>query len=100
MIAFEVTVNGQRVCTAGIDEWGVLTAILSWVRRRSEQSEDGSKVEEELTLDVGGLDSTTPEHLKWMVSALQVGDTVSVRVVETEVVDPPKERRPQNRETS
>lgn len=93
MIAFEVTLNGNRVCTAGIKEWGVLSAIVTWVRRQSEQGPDAGNVSEEIGLDVGGLDSTKGEHLKWILTALQVGDAITIRVVETVEVDTPQERR-------
>src|SRR5207244_13340347 len=57
MIAFEVSLNRKRVCTAGVPDFGVLSAILSWVRRRPDQSRGGKTIEEELTAEVGGLHS-------------------------------------------
>ncbi|MBI2837840.1 MAG: hypothetical protein HYX75_05975 [Acidobacteria bacterium] len=96
MIAFEVSVNGRMVCTAGVRDFGVLSAILTWARRRAEKSGDGLDIEEELTFDVGGLDSCAPlagEHLKWLGRSLVVGDSVSIRVVEVEQVDSPETRR-------
>jgi hypothetical protein len=51
-------------------------------------------------LDVGGLDSTKGEHLKWILATLQVGDTISVQVVETVEVDTPQERRPDDPEAN
>ena len=67
MIAFEVSLNGKVVSTAGVKDFGVLTAILSWVRRRSDKARDGKTIEEQLTFEVSGLDSHNPdlsEHLK------------------------------------
>ncbi len=96
MIAFEVSINGKRMCTAGIADFGVLSAILSWARRRPENSRDGKNIEEELTFEVGGLDSTdsaVSEHIKWLATPLQVGDTVSIRVIERDEVEAPGERR-------
>lgn len=84
------------MCTAGIADFGVLTAILSWARRRPENSRDGKNIEEELTFEVGGLDSTdaaVSEHLKWLATPLQVGDTVSIRVIESDETEAPSERR-------
>jgi hypothetical protein len=60
MIAFEVSLNGKRVCTAGVQDFGVLSAIVSWVRRRPAQSRDGKTIEEELTVEVGGLVTEAP----------------------------------------
>jgi hypothetical protein len=96
MIAFEVSLNGKVVSTAGVKDFGVLTAILSWVRRRSDKARDGKTIEEELTFEVGGLDSHNPdlsEHLKWLSKALHVGDVVSIHIVDRDAVNLPKSRK-------
>ena len=96
MIAFEVNINGKRICIAGIADFGVLSAILSWARRRPENSRDGKSIEEELTFEVGGLDSTdaaVSEYLKWLATPLQVGDIVSISVIECDQAETPSERR-------
>jgi hypothetical protein len=90
MIAFQVTVNGSEVCTAGISDFGVVSAIVTWVRRTPAKSADGKSIEEELTFHVGGLDS---EHLNWLRTTLNVGDTVTVRILDNAHVDAPGERR-------
>jgi hypothetical protein len=95
MIAFEVSLNGRRVCTAGIEHFGVVSAILTWVRRHPKRSRTGKTVEEELTAEVGGLrsqDSEPGEHLEWFKRSLHVGDRVSIRVVDVTKVDAPKTR--------
>jgi hypothetical protein len=46
MRAFEVHVNGQRACIAGIGDDGVLTAIVSWA----------SKYTDPDRLEIGALD--------------------------------------------
>ena len=96
MIAFEVRVNDEVVCTAGIEDCGVLTSMLTWVRRRPPESADDEPLEEELTLEVGALDNRAPqpsEHLKWLSQPLRVGDCVSMRIVDVGTADPPLERR-------
>ncbi|HZV03300.1 MAG TPA: hypothetical protein VFF73_41735, partial [Planctomycetota bacterium] len=55
---------GRRVCRAGIE------------------SGDG----------VGGLDSTDDMHLSWARGALRRGDEITVRVVESAEIDPPRKR--------
>jgi hypothetical protein len=57
MIAFEVFLNGNKVCRAGVGDLGVLTTVLSWVRRegRNTETRELGKIEEELTLNVSGL---------------------------------------------
>jgi hypothetical protein len=59
MIAFEISIDGQKNCTAGVADMGVTSVIASWVRRASRDASSGEAIpgrfEEELTLDVGGL---------------------------------------------
>lgn len=31
MLAFEVHLNGRKICTAGIGEPGVITNVITWV---------------------------------------------------------------------
>jgi hypothetical protein len=93
MIAFQVAVNGSEVCTAGISDFGVVSAIVTWVRRTRAKSTDGKSIEEELTFDVGGLDSAAGEHLNWFRTTLNVGDTVTVWILDNAHVDAPGERR-------
>ena len=81
MRAFEVSVNGERLCLAGIGDDGVLTTIVNWLARPG----DGS-----LHLEVGGLISPTKEHVTWVrQKPLSVGDNVQVKIVEIEAADNP-----------
>jgi hypothetical protein len=100
MIAFEVFLNGKKVCTAGVGDLGVLTAMLTWVRREDKNTEirESRNVEEELTLNVGGFVSSKHEHVCWSESKLTVGDDVCVRVVDLESVDLPRDRRAEDPE--
>ena len=95
MIAFEVFLNGNKVCRAGVGDLGVLTTVLSWVRRegRNTETREPRIIEEELTLNVGGLISSKNEHVRWSDDKLTVGDEVRVRVINLESVDPPRDRR-------
>jgi hypothetical protein len=93
VIAFKVSLNGKHVCTAGVRDFGVVSAIVTWVRRKPEKSRDGKCIEEELTADIGGLDSDVNEHLKWFARRLHVGERITVEVVESDRVDRPKRRR-------
>jgi hypothetical protein len=93
MKAFAVFVNGQQVCTAGIGPDGVLTAILDWVGGGPRQTPEGL-----FGLHVGGLDSQTDEHVDWSVPEVGVGDEVTIRIVETEDIDPEARRRKADRQ--
>jgi hypothetical protein len=95
MIAFEVLLNGKKVCVAGVGDLGVLTTVLTWVRREARNTETGEpgNTEEELTLNVGGLISPKKEHVRWFENKVRVGDEVRVHVINLESVDPPYDRR-------
>lgn len=100
MIAFEIAIDGHRVCTAGVGEEGVTSVIASWVRRPSHNpaSRDAipERFEEELTLEVGGLvrDSDgAAVHLKWLQQPLRLGQQVTLTVVDTKEADPPRSRQ-------
>jgi hypothetical protein len=83
MKAFVVRVNGKRICTAGIGPNGVLTAIVNWVGGGPRRSAEGH-----FGFHVGGLDSRTNEHVRWQTPELNVGDKVTVSIIETRQVDP------------
>jgi hypothetical protein len=85
MRVFEVSLNGERLCAAGIDGDGSLTAILHAVT---------AKPRDELGLEVQGLVSATEEYVKWAQVGLKVGDEVRVRIVESASADEPKTRKP------
>lgn len=85
MIAIEVTLNGERLCSAGVGTEGVLTAILTWVRRRGEDNE-------ECSLSVGGMKSST--HVRWLQEDLRVGDEVGIKILDRTEVDSPSVTEP------
>ena len=104
MIAFEVTVNDQKLVDAGIDGLGVLSASV-WSARRGPWLEDQINPEyrpEELMLEVGGLKSAQgdelEEHRSWLKKSLEVGDLIVIRIKEVETVDEPEEIRTDNPE--
>jgi len=81
--AFVVSVNGRKVCTAGIGPDGVLSTILHWVGGGPRRPPEGT-----FGFRVGGLDSRTNEHVDWDTPAVNVGDLICIHIVETEDVDP------------
>jgi len=82
MRAFEVQLNGKRLCLAGVGERGVLTAIIEHIAGLN-----GSN----LNLNVGGLFSSTWKHVRWRNRRLKVGDEVLIKIVESESVDKPRD---------
>jgi ClpX C4-type zinc finger len=97
MKCFEVTINGQKVCTAGIGDDGVLTSILSLVAKTQTASElspeSGNETpSESLNLRVGGLASSTVgvnEAVEWLHRDLEVGDEIVIRIIEAPDCDDP-----------
>ncbi|HZQ18154.1 MAG TPA: hypothetical protein VFA90_05485 [Terriglobales bacterium] len=83
MRAFEVSLNGKKLCVAGVGDDGVLVANADWV---------GKPGDEELFLAVSGLNNSR-EHIDWIVQKpLNVGDEVQIRIVEAAEVDEPASR--------
>lgn len=91
MIAFEVHLNGKKICTAGVGDLGVLTSSLAW-RGPQPYQKGGPVVPEYLRLDVGGL-ADCGDHLRWQDRKLKRGDVVSIKVVEVDSPDRPRERQ-------
>ena len=83
MRVFEVSLNGERLCVAGVDGDGVLNAMVDRVKINAR---------DDLRLRVGALVSATEEHRIWTQAGLKVGDEVRVRILESDSVDEPKSR--------
>lgn len=102
MIAFEVIVNGSKLCDAGIEGPGVLSAILSWAHRVPEakaESNDSCPTDE-LVLEVGGLkserDDLPSQQMSWLSRHLQVGDAIVINIKSLKTVDPPEKLVPED----
>lgn len=87
MICFEVWVNGEKVCLAGVSESDVLTCIVDGERRGLKSN-----------LHVGGL--VKDEHVRWTQKrhSLEVGDEVIIKIVESDKADEPILKYPRNRQ--
>jgi hypothetical protein len=83
MRAFVISINGVLVCTAGIPV-GVLTAMVMKVGA----TPNCSCPVPEFLLNVGGLDTRTNQHVEWKVPDIQLGDEITVKIVELQNVDP------------
>jgi len=99
MPVFDVYLNGKKVSTAGVGDLGVLAAHVTWARRKGEHTlaKQPESVEEELSLYVGGLITTTGEHVRWVDRPLKNGDEVRIRIIEDAPVDRPRSRERRNR---
>jgi len=83
MRGMEVHLNGNKLCTAGIGTDGVLNTTINVVSRKGEYH---------MEMRVGGLENN--EFLNWSTNGLRVGDEITVRIIETDSIDPPAERKP------
>ena len=98
MLGFELYVDGERICLAGMEDWSVMTVILSAVRPLSgDRPRPG-----ELDVSAGGLSETDADgasyHARWARVALKVGSKVTINLVETDQPDPPIKRYRADRE--
>jgi hypothetical protein len=83
MRAFNISMNGKKLCVAGVGDRGLLSAIVC--RGAGDRDED-------LFLHVGGL--VNEEHLDWIDHAcLQIGDEIRVQICEVESGDDPSRKR-------
>ena len=81
MRAFEISLNGQKLCVAGIGDDGVLSAIVNWVAKGGEG---------DMFLEVCGLVGPVNQDVRWVrQKPLQLQDEIRVRIVEVDRVDEP-----------
>jgi len=108
MIAFEVRLNGKKICTAGIRELGNLCAHLDWSRGPQVALATGFQHRDELLeLQIAGCrirykPKKAPnfkpgfkyaESLEWIKRKVRAGDEVSIRVIEARRADRPRKRQ-------
>jgi hypothetical protein len=92
MIGFQVEINGEKACIAGFEQFGVLTAIVSWVGTRTPGKNTNP---EQTTFHVGGLAdrvSGTDVFVDWVKRSLSVGDEVRIKIVDAVEFDEPIRR--------
>lgn len=73
---FEVSLNGKKLCRAGFDaKYSVMTAILTWCRRKIDNSE-------ELFLDVGGISNEDGNSYQWAEHPLKEEDQILIKIID------------------
>jgi hypothetical protein len=101
MVALEVTRNGERVCLAGVGEYGLVGATIQYLSHHPDKlagwEAEGYPEREPVTLDlnVSGCvgEGSDLEHWDWVKMALQPGDEVVIRIQKTLEADPPLQKR-------
>jgi hypothetical protein len=86
--ALQVEINGETKVTAGVEK-GVVVAMATF-----QSPPFGEKTGERWTCDfsLGGLDSSARRHFYWLSGDLDVGDVITITVVETTEIDTEVER--------
>ena len=97
MRTLEIVLNGRKLCAAGVGDSGVLTAIVTWRFRTGEwgKAKSSRRTQDDLRLDVLGLNDLTAEDIRWRNRPLRIGDEVRIRIGEAE-----RATRPASRERS
>jgi hypothetical protein len=85
MRAFEVHLNGKRLCLAGVGQDGVLTAIVGYVKLGGGRGQT--------SISVGGLINPAHDYVNWTNRGLKLGDELRLKITDTEKVDRPKSRQ-------
>ena len=69
-----------------MDEPGVVSSFLTWLRQENEPAGIA-------TLSLGGLHSNTDTHVTWLERKLKKGDIVRIEIVEAAKISRPKSTR-------
>jgi len=103
-VRLEVSVNGEVRCVGGVGDFGVLSAIVGWVRRHPDrihpdvrsdsEFDEAEMLKERIDVQFGGLDSRTDRHVHWLAECLKPGDVVSIRILAEGEYDDPQEGPP------
>ena len=100
MICLEVKINGKIICNASIGhDFGIVCAIIDWVNRDMDlfpNDKEPMFKGEEMKLSVSGsatYGKDDSEELSWINRNLSIGDEITIKIVESDVCDPPKSRK-------
>jgi hypothetical protein len=94
VLAFDVEIDGEHFCVAGVDDWSLLTFHLNAMREAESEA---------VWVSMGGMteddENGVSYHLRWRDKQdLAVGSTVLIRVIETNSPDPLLRRYRSDRE--
>lgn len=86
------------MCTAGVEDYGVISAIFSYIKAQPQANTENTNNNEsdKPYLNVGGLVKDT--HLDWLDGILEIGDEVTIRIIETDKADAPVRERKEDTE--
>lgn len=93
MLAFEISVNGEVLCTVGAEDWGHLATHIEAHRYSADATKDVPC--HATTYSFVGIPTSTSggkfDTRMFDSKVLVLGDSVTVRLVETDAVDSPRD---------
>ena len=95
---FQIIINGKKICIAGIKDYGVLSAIASWVKRDPTKYDSNKHpslkefTDEETSFHIGGL-LNDGSHVEWHRQKIKEGDEITIKLLESGKYDKPKKRK-------
>ena len=101
MKAFQVLINGEEKCVAGVGEFGDLRAMIAYTHPHPaalKQTSAPPHLIEAMAMEqlyltimgiVGNIADTQIHDVAWSFQTLQVGDSVEFRIVEVTEASPP-----------
>ena len=90
-VRFQVIVNGEIVTTAGYEDFGTITLILSRVLRDPDEWPDNPEMHEAeaIELNVGGMTGADIISSTWYDGPIKRGDEITIRVLGAGDIDEP-----------
>jgi len=95
-LRFEVSLNGRRLCVAGLDQLGVLMVEVkseNWPGPDATESARGTPAGDENAVFVQAL-TDDGEDWRWVHERITSGDEIVIRVLAVGPFDPPREFGP------
>lgn len=79
---FEIKVNDEKICRAGLDvDYYVVSCDLISKMRKNDECND-------VSIQVGGLNSLNMNHVNWITRDLKKGDKVCIEIIDENFDEP------------
>lgn len=89
---FQILINGEKQCTAGVGDFGVLSTTVTHVKRNSNKIKPNNDslaeevFRENIEIEVGGLDSNIESeeydrHFNYLKRKLKAGDEIKIKIL-------------------
>lgn len=103
-IRFQFLVNGESICIAGAEGFGIFSSSLTWIKRgidSYERARQGAPpdwdttreewMEQSLGVVAGVTDAKYPRHATWLSRDLRIRDELTIRILDPGDCDNPIE---------